>query len=320
MHAALAGLCALVAVGARWSFEEAYHAVDDGQWYIGHDNETATLAWGESYVVQGLAAMFRATGHPMYLDRMARHLDSILVQRDDARGVTDYRGVSAACWRNLSYQDEPYCYVVHSGILAEGLAAFAVMVRDAGLEAELAADGESFGDKATAYLVAAEGAALQTAEVREHVRRRLPEFMVPSVFLTLKALPLTPNAKVDRRALPEPDAVEVERELPFVAPASELERTIAGIWQELLNVKSVGMRDNFFDLGGHSLLAVQLHGRLRRELGRDLPLTDLFRFPTVQSLAAHLGGTGPATSVVEAGADRADARRQSMQRRMQRRN
>ena len=156
MHAALAGLCALVAVGARWSFEEAYHAVDDGQWYIGHDNETATLAWGESYVVQGLAAMFRATGHPMYLDRMARHLDSILVQRDDARGVTDYRGVSAACWRNLSYQDEPYCYVVHSGILAEGLAAFAVMVRDAGLEAELAADGESFGDKATAYLVAAE--------------------------------------------------------------------------------------------------------------------------------------------------------------------
>jgi acyl carrier protein len=154
-------------------------------------------------------------------------------------------------------------------------------------------------------------------ELRDLLRQRLPEYMVPSTFVTLRELPLTPNAKVDRKALPAPEQAEPERQEDFLAPGSELEVSIARIWQEVLNLPRVGRRDNFFDLGGHSLLTVQVHARLRKELGLDLPLTDLFRFPTVQRLAEHVGGNGE--SRLEQSINRADARRQSMLMRRQRR-
>ncbi len=143
---------------ARWAFEDAFDNVDGGDWYRDSDNESATLAWGESYVMMALAAMFRATGDPAYLDRLAWHADGVLARRDDARGVTDYRGVSGACWRNLSYQpaDEPYCYVVHSGMIGYPIVEFARLVAEAGLEDERGADGIPFGDKAAAYVAALE--------------------------------------------------------------------------------------------------------------------------------------------------------------------
>lgn len=143
---------------ARWEFEAAYDNVAGGDWYRDSDNETATLAWGESYVMMGLAAMFRATGDTVYLSRLAWHIDGVLASRDDARGVVDYRGVSAACWRNLHYQpsDEPYCYVVHSGMIGYPMAEFARLVADSGLEDEPDADGVLFGDKAAGYVVAAQ--------------------------------------------------------------------------------------------------------------------------------------------------------------------
>jgi len=143
---------------ARWAFEDAYDNVEGGDWYRTSDNESATLAWGESYVMMSLAAMFRATGDPEYLRRLAWHGDGVLAMRDDQRGVTDYRGVSGACWRNLHYQpnDEPYCYVVHSGMLTYPLAEFARLVMANGLEDELAEDGLPFGDKAAIYVAAAE--------------------------------------------------------------------------------------------------------------------------------------------------------------------
>ncbi len=145
-------------VGARWAFEDAYDNVAGGDWYRDANNEQASLAWGESYVMMSLVAMFRATGSPEYLARLAWHADGVLAQRDDNRGVTDYRGVSAACWRNLSYQpnDEPYCYVVHSGMIAYPMVEFARLVHEAGLEDEVAYDGETFGEKADAYVAAAE--------------------------------------------------------------------------------------------------------------------------------------------------------------------
>ena len=152
----------IVAVGARWSYEEAYDNVADGSWYMGSHNEEATLAWGESYVMMSLASMYRATGHPMYLDRLAEHVDAVLEQRDDVRGVTDYRGVSGACWRNVSYQPEPYCYVVHTGMLIYPMAEFAAFVEASNLGDEAAYDGETFGEKATRYLMEAE------ASVAEH--------------------------------------------------------------------------------------------------------------------------------------------------------
>jgi hypothetical protein len=155
----LCGPRAAGAVTARWRYEAAYPNVNGGDWYRDVDNETATLAWGESYVLMSLCAMFRATGDPLYLERLTYHLDGVLAQRDDARGVTDYRGVSTACWRNTHYQpnDEPYCYVVHSGMLGYNLAEFARLVEAHGLHDELAHDGvTTLGDKADAYITAAE--------------------------------------------------------------------------------------------------------------------------------------------------------------------
>lgn len=157
-HASLSLVAALVAVSPRWSYEEAYLKDGDGQWYIGADNETATLAWGESYVMMSLAAMYRATGHPMYLDRLAEHIDAVLDQRDDIRGVSDYRGVSGACWRNLHYQpnDEPYCYAVHTGMLIYPMVEFARLVMESPWAASTTYDGEVLADKAAIYLAAAE--------------------------------------------------------------------------------------------------------------------------------------------------------------------
>ncbi len=150
-------LAGVLAVSARWSFEDAYDNVDGGAWYLGQDNEGANLAWGESYVMSGLAAMFRATGHPMYLERLALHIDGVLAVRDDARGVADYRGVSGACWRNTSYQDGAYCYAVHTGMLVVPMLEFVAAIRaEPRFGERLAADGQTLASKADAYLVAAQ--------------------------------------------------------------------------------------------------------------------------------------------------------------------
>jgi hypothetical protein len=146
----------VLAVSARWAYEDAYDNVEGGAWYEGVDNEEASLAWGEAYVMQSLAAMYRATTHPMYLDRLAEHLDAVLAQRDDARGVVDYRGVSGACWRNMSYQPEPYCYAVHTGQIITPMLEFVLAVRSSPWAEQPSYDGESLADKAERYLVAAQ--------------------------------------------------------------------------------------------------------------------------------------------------------------------
>ena len=147
-----------LAATARWDYEDAYDNVNGGDWYRDYDNESANLAWGESYVMISLASMFRATGDPEYLDRLAWHVDGVLAQRDDARGVTDYRGVSGACWRNTSYQSggQAYCYAVHSGMITQPMVEFARLVRDSGLGDEVTYDGLTLAEKADAYTTAAE--------------------------------------------------------------------------------------------------------------------------------------------------------------------
>jgi acyl carrier protein len=126
-------------------------------------------------------------------------------------------------------------------------------------------------------------------ELRTFLRERLPEPLLPALFVPLPALPLTPSGKLDRQALPEPAAVRPE--LPgYAEPATIIERTIATIFRDLLRVDRVGLHDNFFDLGGHSLLVVRAHQKLGEELQREIPVVDLFRFPTVALLARHLGG------------------------------
>ena len=124
-------------------------------------------------------------------------------------------------------------------------------------------------------------------ELRSAVRERLPDYMVPAAFHFLEALPLTPSGKIDRRSLPDLEGPAGE-EAGAVPPRTPLEEEIAGIWRQVMGVERVGVHDSFFDLGGHSLLAVKLLARIRRRLGRDLPLASLFAGPTIAHLAAAI--------------------------------
>jgi amino acid adenylation domain-containing protein len=136
-----------------------------------------------------------------------------------------------------------------------------------------------------AYVAPAPEGTLSVPELRQYLRGRVPEYMVPAAIVEMAALPLTPNGKVDRRALPVPDR-ERQVDTIHVAPSNALEHAIAEIWRDLLRLNTVGVHDNFFDLGGHSLLVVQLHGRLRQRLNLDLTVVDLFTFPTIHALAS----------------------------------
>ncbi|MET0626347.1 MAG: thioesterase domain-containing protein, partial [Pyrinomonadaceae bacterium] len=126
-------------------------------------------------------------------------------------------------------------------------------------------------------------------QLREHLRERLPEYMVPSVFVILDELPLTANGKVNRKALPAPaQGITAGEESEFVRPRDQVELELISIWEEVLRSGPVGVKDNFFDRGGHSLLAIHLFAAIERRLGRRLPLSTLFRHPTVEQLAVAL--------------------------------
>ncbi|HMO06014.1 MAG TPA: LLM class flavin-dependent oxidoreductase [Paracoccaceae bacterium] len=177
---------------------------------------------------------------------------------------------------------------------------------------------------------------LVPAALREALAARLPAHMVPAHVVVMPAFPLTPNRKIDRKALPAPAAAAAAApETAYAAPAEGVQAVIARVWARVLGVPRVGLRDNFFALGGHSLLAVQAHRELRAELGTDrLSSTDILRHPTLAALAAHLGegpgaaaagppagpaagpaaGTGAGTGA-DAGAAQAAARAEAMSKR-----
>ncbi|GAB4193582.1 MAG: hypothetical protein OHK0022_08640 [Roseiflexaceae bacterium] len=147
------------------------------------------------------------------------------------------------------------------------------------------------GQQLVAYVVTAEPQqpqAEQIAELRAYLAARLPDYMVPALFVLLDRLPLTPNGKLDRRALPEPDRSQLAATVAYVPPQTDLERAIAGVWQEVLQVPAVGIHHNFFDLGGHSLLLVRVNARLREVLDRPISMITLFQYPTVSALARYL--------------------------------
>ncbi|MBW3656388.1 MAG: AMP-binding protein, partial [Gemmatimonadetes bacterium] len=147
------------------------------------------------------------------------------------------------------------------------------------------------GPRLVAYAVPADGAAPDPAEARAFLKERLPEHMVPAAFVFVSAFPLSPSGKVERRALPAPEAPRADA--AFVAPGNPLETAIAAAWAEVLGVERVGIDDNFFDLGGHSLLLVRVHTRLRPSLPREVSVVDLFRHATVRALAAFVAQGGP---------------------------
>ncbi|MFI5527230.1 amino acid adenylation domain-containing protein [Kitasatospora sp. NPDC051853] len=151
-----------------------------------------------------------------------------------------------------------------------------------------------------AWTVARPGAAAGLEELRAHLAARLPEAMVPSRFVALDGLPLTPNGKVDRRRLPSPDGRQQESGTPWVAPRPGTEQAVAELMAEVLGVERVGAQDDFFLLGGHSLVAIRLVMRLRRTLGAELTVGELFADRTVAALAARVdaAGTDPAEAPI----------------------
>ena len=125
-----------------------------------------------------------------------------------------------------------------------------------------------------------------STDLRSFAREQLPEYMIPSAFVFLHEYPLTPNQKIDRKALPAPDGADPELHRQYVAPRDEVEEGVTRIFANVLKLERAGIHDNFFDLGGHSLLATQVISRLRQELRVDLPLRSLFEAPTPEGMAS----------------------------------
>ncbi|MFK0100568.1 non-ribosomal peptide synthase/polyketide synthase [Streptomyces sp. NPDC091040] len=161
--------------------------------------------------------------------------------------------------------------------------------------AVLARQDRADDTRLAAYLVPAAGAAPQPAALRAYLRERLPEHMVPSAFVTLDALPLTVNGKLDHRALPAPGPAPATTSR---APRTAREQILCELFAEVLGAPAAGVDDGFFDLGGHSLLATRLAARIRATLGVEMPLRTLFEAPTPAALAAALGAAGPAQTAL----------------------
>ena len=153
-------------------------------------------------------------------------------------------------------------------------------------EAVVLAKDDDSGDKyLCAYIVY--DAELNVSNIRTSLSATLPDYMMPSYFMRIDSIPLTPNGKVDRRALPEPEGV-VGTE--YVAPRNATEEVLASIWSQVLNKEHVGIYDNFFELGGHSLKGVVLVSRIHKELSVELPLRELFKAPTISGVSDYIAG------------------------------
>lgn len=152
----------------------------------------------------------------------------------------------------------------------------------------VARDDVPHGKHLVAYVVAVQAPTPSVTELRGFLKAKLPDYMLPAAFVLLEAFPLTPNGKVDRRALPEPDQARSELEESFLAPRNPVEEVLAGIWAEVLGVAQVGVHDNFFELGGHSLLATRVISRMREAFQVEVPLRALFEAPTVAGLAVKI--------------------------------
>ncbi|MFL0800290.1 MAG: LLM class flavin-dependent oxidoreductase [Agarilytica sp.] len=161
-----------------------------------------------------------------------------------------------------------------------------------------------------AYLVP-NGIAPDPNDIRDHLRKDLPEYMVPNDVVVLDAMPLTPNGKVDRKQLPIPSEGGQSSAAAYEAPKDELQTTIVNIWQDTLKLDKVGVNDNFFDLGGHSLLIVRVHQLLKQQVDKPISLTDLYRFPTIGTLTEFLNSDQKNESLKKS-SDRASRRRERM--------
>jgi amino acid adenylation domain-containing protein len=155
------------------------------------------------------------------------------------------------------------------------------------VQAVVSITGEGSEQQLTAYIKYSDEAGDASA-VRNWLQEKLPEYMVPSLWIALAEIPLTPNGKVDRKQLPAPSSGTRSVKSTGVNPRNEIESSLAAIWGEVLGLEQVGVRDNFFDLGGHSLRLIRVHSKIRESVDREVAVIDLFRYPTIESLASWL--------------------------------
>lgn len=152
--------------------------------------------------------------------------------------------------------------------------------------AVIAQEDQSGGRRLVAYVVPKRNPAPTVNALRRDLAKRLPDYMIPSIFMVLDTLPLAPNGKIDRRALPAPPSVRPELDTPFATPRTPVEELLAGIWANVLELDQIGIHDNFFGLGGDSLLASQVVSRVSDAFQVQLTVRSLFESPTVADMAA----------------------------------
>jgi amino acid adenylation domain-containing protein len=167
-------------------------------------------------------------------------------------------------------------------------------------EAVVVASQGAGGARLMAYVSAQAGQAIDTARLREHLGRALPDYMVPGLVMVLETLPLNPNGKVDRKALPEPERASAQA---YEAPQGGTEEALAAVWAEVLGVPRVGRYDNFFELGGHSLMSVQVVARVQGAMHADLTVADIFRQPVLMDMAGLIAGAGERKPVAQSLSD-----------------
>lgn len=273
------------------------------------------LVIGGAGVVRGYHARPELTAerfvpNPFAAGERAYRTGDLARQRAD--GTLEFLG-------RLDHQVKIRGYRIELGEIEAALAAHPAVA-----EAVVVARREGAATRLVGYL-SPRGATVEIDDVRDHLRAGLPEFMVPGTLVVLDALPRTPNGKIDRHALPDPATAvpAAPGDAAETVPLNEIEAQITAIWCDLLKRPHVGRGENFFDIGGHSLLAIQAHRRLAAVAPRPLALTDVFRFPTIAALGAHLSASasgregrqeGDPTAARE-GNERALARRSALMRR-----
>ena len=179
----------------------------------------------------------------------------------------------------------------------------------------LALDDGSGGKRLVGFVVPENGGEVQGPELRARLQKLLPDYMVPASILVLDAFPLTPNGKVDRKALARLAKEQTVLRTEFVDAKSEVEKQIAAIWREVLSLDRVGVNDNFFDLGGHSLALMRVHDRLESTFERQIPVVELFKNPTIRALASFIQGEDSDGALRREREERAKKRRQALAQR-----
>jgi len=231
-----------------------------------------------------------------YLGRPALTAERFLGDPFGGDGARMYRTGDLARYRadgNIAFLGRADDQVKIRGFRVELGEVEAMLARHPGVAEAVAMlrDDDPGETRLVAYVVPREGAPAEDLALLQHLKRLVPDYMIPRDFVVLDALPLTPSGKLNRRGLPAPDG-RARTGGGHVSPTTDLERSLAGVWQRLLRVEAVGVDDDFFDLGGHSLLAVQVVHAIEEQLGRTCTLLMLFRNRTIRALAAELQAGG----------------------------